>query len=166
MAMIRALGPEYSHFTSSLALLTDLDKDKVKAAFQTEEINRRPHSDVISIPPADSALSASSPTCRCPPNSPRLFCDKPGHCQCKCYSLQCAKKYYKSNKHKDRKQDQAQAANSTHTGSQEVVERVGNASLCSSDPSDPFSPLQLNADYDWNADSGATSHMMPHHHWL
>ena len=40
MAMIRVLGPKYSHFTSSLALLTDLNKDKVKAAFQTEEINR------------------------------------------------------------------------------------------------------------------------------
>ena len=33
MAMIHALGPEYSHFTSSLAVLTDLNKDKVKTAF-------------------------------------------------------------------------------------------------------------------------------------
>ncbi|KAF8551896.1 hypothetical protein OG21DRAFT_1486624 [Imleria badia] len=41
MAMIHALGPDYYHFTSSLALLTALDKNKVKAAFQTEEINRR-----------------------------------------------------------------------------------------------------------------------------
>ena len=106
------------------------------------------------------------PTCQYPPNSPCSFCDKPGHCQCRCYSLQCTKKYYKLNKHKDRKQDQAQAANSLHTGSQEVVERAGNASLHSSDPSHPFSPLQLNADYDWNADLGATSHMTPHHHWL
>ncbi|KAI9463746.1 hypothetical protein HD554DRAFT_2027022 [Boletus coccyginus] len=39
MAMIHALGLEYYHFTSSLTLLTDLDKDKIKAAFQTEEIN-------------------------------------------------------------------------------------------------------------------------------
>jgi hypothetical protein len=39
MAMMHALGDEYKHFTSSLALLTDLDKDKVKVAFQTEEIN-------------------------------------------------------------------------------------------------------------------------------
>ena len=57
MAMIWALGPEYFHFTSSLALLTDLDKDKGKAAFQTEEINRRPRSDAIPTPSADSALS-------------------------------------------------------------------------------------------------------------
>ena len=39
MAMICALGPEYLNFTSFLTLLTDLDKDKVKAAFQTKEIN-------------------------------------------------------------------------------------------------------------------------------
>ena len=42
MAMIRALGSEYYHFTSSLPLPTDLDKNKVKVAFQTEEINHHP----------------------------------------------------------------------------------------------------------------------------
>ena len=47
--MMHALGPEYSNFTSSLALLTDLDKVKVKAAFQTEEINRRPRPDARHI---------------------------------------------------------------------------------------------------------------------
>jgi len=49
---------------------------------------------------------------------------------------------------------------------QDVVERAGNASFRSRDPSNPLSPLQLDADTDWNADMGATSHMMPHHHWL
>ena len=122
--------------------------------------------DASSTLPTDSTRSTSSPTCQCPPNSPCSFCNKPGHCECKCYLLQCAKKYYKSNKNKDRKPDQAQAANLLHTGSQEIVERAGNASLHSSDPFDPFSPLQLDADYDWNADSGTTSHMMPHCHWL
>ena len=46
------------------------------------------------------------------------------------------------------------------------MERTGNASLHSIDPSDLLSLLQLNADVDWNANMGATSHMMPHHHWL
>ncbi|OJA19166.1 hypothetical protein AZE42_13760 [Rhizopogon vesiculosus] len=27
-------------------------------------------------------------------------------------------------------------------------------------------PLQLNAHADWNADTGATSNMTPHRHWL
>jgi hypothetical protein len=62
MAMMHALGPEYSHFTSSLALLTDLDKDKVKAAFQTEEINRRPRSDPHPSS-GSSALSTSTSSC-------------------------------------------------------------------------------------------------------
>ena len=87
MAMICSLGPEYSNFVSSLALLTDLNKDKVKAAFQTEEINCCPHSNALPIPTTDSALSTSSSGCNCPKNAPCEFCDKPGHCQCKCYSL-------------------------------------------------------------------------------
>jgi hypothetical protein len=58
----------------------------------------------------------------------------------------------------------AAAANSTT--SQNIAESAGNASLHSTDPSDPFCPLQLDADVDWNADSGVTSHKTPHHHWL
>ena len=165
MAMIHFLGPEYSNFVSSIALLTDLDKDKVKAAFQTEEINRRPRSDALPIATTDSTLSTLSSGCNCPKNMPCKFCDKPRHCQCKCYSLQQAKKYYKSNKGKDRKGKKAQAATASPTGSQEIVERAGNASLRST-PSDPFLPLVLDADHDWNADLGATSHMTPHCHWL
>ena len=110
MAMIRSLGLEYSTFMSSLALLTDLDKDKVKAAFQTKQINCCPHLDALSIPTTDSVLSTLSSGCNCPKNMPCEFCDKPGHCQCKCYSLQWVKKYYKSNKSKDRKGRKAQAA--------------------------------------------------------
>ena len=33
-------------------------------------------------------------------------------------------------------------------------------------PSSLFSPLQLNADFHWIADTGATSHMTPYHHWF
>ena len=47
-----------------------------------------------------------------------------------------------------------------------VTEFAGNASTCLPDPSDPSFPLQLNADYDWLPDTGATSHMTPHRHWL
>ena len=32
--------------------------------------------------------------------------------------------------------------------------------------SDPFLPLQLDADFRLNTDTGATSHMTPHRHWL
>jgi hypothetical protein len=45
-------------------------------------------------------------------------------------------------------------------------EFAGHASLRSVDPSDPLTPLQVDADFDWNADTGATSHMTPHRHWI
>jgi len=189
MAMIRALGPDYYHFTSFLALLTDLDKDKVKVVFQTEEINRRPRPDGSSPLPSDSVLSANAGTCTCNPNAPCSFYEKTGHCQCKCFALQCARENYKSSKHKGKRANQANsAATTTASGSssssstaasaaanavstpsqnaQDIIERAGNASFRFSDPCDPLSPLQLDADVDWNANSGVTSHMTPHCHWL
>jgi hypothetical protein len=175
MAMMHALGDEYKHFTSSLALLTDLVKVKVKAAFQTEEINRRPRPDASPT----SALSTSIPTCRCDPSSSCAFCDKAGHCQCKCYALQRAKETFKSSKRSGRRPNQANTTSATpgtpstmstaataNVAAQDVVERAGNASLRSIDPCDALSLLQLDADVDWNADTGATSHMTPHRHWL
>jgi len=49
---------------------------------------------------------------------------------------------------------------------QSATEFAGNASLRSFDSSDPLCPLQLDAHADWNANTGATSHMTPHRHWL
>ena len=45
-------------------------------------------------------------------------------------------------------------------------ESAGHASFRSFDPSHPLYPLQLDACVEWNADTGATSHMTPHRHWL
>lgn len=47
-----------------------------------------------------------------------------------------------------------------------ALEFAGHAKICSYDPSDPMQPLQLDASTDWSADTGATSHMTPHRHWL
>ena len=165
MAMICALGPKYSNFVSSLALLTDFDKDKVKAAFQTEEINQQPCLDTFPIPTTDSVLSTSSSGCNCHKNVPCKFCDKPRHCQYKCYSLQSEKKNYKLNKGKERKDKKAQAATASPIGSEDIIEQAGNGNLHFT-LSDPFSPLMLDADHDWNADLAATTHMTPHCHWL
>jgi hypothetical protein len=95
--MMHALGPDYSHFMSSLALLTDLDKVKVKAVFQTEEIDRHPRSDPHPSS-GSSVLSKFTSICSCNPSAPCAFCDKTGHCQYKCYSLQRAEDTYKSSK--------------------------------------------------------------------
>ncbi|OAX30845.1 hypothetical protein K503DRAFT_669530, partial [Rhizopogon vinicolor AM-OR11-026] len=41
MTMVRSLGKEYSHFTSSLMLLKSLDKGELQAAILAEESQRR-----------------------------------------------------------------------------------------------------------------------------
>src|SRR5437588_11967745 len=48
----------------------------------------------------------------------------------------------------------------------EITEFAGHTRFHSFDPSHPTYPLQLDACVDWNADTGATSHMTPHRHWL
>jgi hypothetical protein len=70
------------------------------------------------------------------------------------------------------KSNKAQEASRTATGSgltpstkkaQRVIEFAGNASAPSSSSSpSPFTPLQLDSDFNWLADTGATSHMTPH----
>jgi hypothetical protein len=128
MAMMHALGPEYSHFTSSLALLTDLDKDKVKAAFQTEKINRRPRSDPHPSS-GSSALSTSTSSCSCNPSAPCAFCDKTGHCQCKCYSLQRAKDTYKSSKRTGRRANHANTTSVLNSWIRQLESDVRNYEL-------------------------------------
>ncbi|EKM73426.1 hypothetical protein AGABI1DRAFT_134795 [Agaricus bisporus var. burnettii JB137-S8] len=50
---------------------------------------------------------------------------------------------------------------------QRVTEFAGNASTPYPSPSpSPSTPLQLDADFHWLADTGATSHMTPHRHWF
>ncbi|TFK16736.1 hypothetical protein FA15DRAFT_606483, partial [Coprinopsis marcescibilis] len=45
-------------------------------------------------------------------------------------------------------------------------ESAGSATVRPSGPSDPSQPLQLEADFHWIPDTGATAHMTPHGHWL
>ena len=47
-----------------------------------------------------------------------------------------------------------------------VPDTAGHAGFRSFDPSHPLCPLQLDGCVDWNADTGATSHMTPHRHWM
>ena len=46
------------------------------------------------------------------------------------------------------------------------MEFAGNTSLCFLDPFSSLYPLQLDANVHWNAESGATAYMTPHHHWI
>ncbi|EGO28208.1 hypothetical protein SERLADRAFT_346449, partial [Serpula lacrymans var. lacrymans S7.9] len=179
--MIRALPDQYAHFTSSLLLLGTLDKTQLRDAFLAEEVNRRRHAEV------DSALHSSSTTanstcthpnchhCNQSTTSTRVqcdFCGLLGHTQDKCHryiasrqqAVEGAKNRYKPTLRIPLSSPNLHPTNAN--SSTVVTESAGNASLRSIHPSDPHCPLQLDADIDWNADTGATSHMTPHRHWV
>jgi len=94
------LPQEYSHFTSSLLLLSSMDKETLKSAFIAEDMNRQPRADAAT-PSGDSALATTTPrSCGCPTTSPCDFCDKPGHCEHMCYARQHAKDSHKASRRK------------------------------------------------------------------
>ncbi|EGO23519.1 hypothetical protein SERLADRAFT_336269, partial [Serpula lacrymans var. lacrymans S7.9] len=125
------------------------------------------------------------------------FCGLLGHTQDKCHRYIASRQQAvegAKNRYKRGNKAQAGSSNSQNTSQQPksspnnansstvVTESAGNASLRSIHPSDPHCPLQLDADIDWNADTGATSHMTtslnayvlgvtevhmtPHRHWM
>jgi wobble nucleotide-excising tRNase len=176
MALIRLLPEEYSSFTSSLLLMDKLDKTTVHQAFVTEDLQRRKR--VQDASGGSQALAAcfgfknKSKTCD--------FCGRENHTVDTCKTFESARKRAQENALKPRtyapKANKAQEASGSATGSgstpstekaQRVVEFAGNASVPSSlsSPS-PFTPLQLDSDFNWLADTGATSHMTPHRHWF
>jgi hypothetical protein len=191
MTMVHSFGEEYSYFASSLMLLKCLDKSELQAAFLAEESQRRRHP---GGPGGDAALFTASATCHCHPGVTCYFCEQPGLCTHKYHAFKQAKSNAKANAgcsgqgrrpKNANKASEMPAASSTppalstttpgtstasqntqHTSqsAQSIREFAGNASLCLFDPSHPFCPLQLDADADWNADTGATSHMTPHRH--
>jgi len=95
------------------------------------------------------------------------FCGKPEHAIAKCYAFQNAQKDAKAKKNKPKQKKCTEQANQAkdNNGS-DVTEFAGNASTHLSDHSDLSSSLQLDADFDWIADTGATFHMTPHCHWV
>jgi len=93
-----------------------------------------------------AAPSSSSTTC--------TFCGSSEHSQDVCKQYACAKDQVGKNQN-NRKKDKANTAQTPETPS----EFAGNASAPSISPS-PIPP-----NFDWLADTGATSHITPHH-WV
>ena len=87
------------------------------------------------------------------------FCGIKGHTSQTCRKLISARNYARR-PHPPRKQTANTANNETEAPN--VIESAGNASFYHISSS----LLQINANFDWNADSGATAHMMPHTHWI
>src|ERR1700709_616382 len=195
MTMVRSLGEEYSHFASSLMLLKSLDKSELQAAFLAEESQRRrrpegPGGDTAMF--STSGTCKCGPTATCYFCEQPGHCTHKCHAkQAKNNAKANAGRSGQGRRPRNaNKASETPATSSTlpstptssttapgiattsqnaqHTSqsAQRVTEFAGNASLCSFDPSHPLCPLQLDADADWNADTGATSHMTPHRHWL
>ena len=148
MALIRALPDDYNSFVSSLLLKDDLDKAAVQIAFVREDNQRRRRQE--ESPAVGSALAASSTSSTCCD-----FCGLTGHAQPECRQYARAKEQIVKNRN-NRKKDKANTAKTPET----PTEFAGNASAPSTSPS-PIPP-----NFDWLADTGATSHMTPHRHWV
>ncbi|KAF7776742.1 hypothetical protein Agabi119p4_5135 [Agaricus bisporus var. burnettii] len=146
MALIRALPDEFSGFTLSLLLMDKLDKTTVHQAFVTEDLQRRKR--------AQDASGSSQALLRfLRERGPQEDAQKP------------RTPYKRANK----AQEESGSSSSTQTPekAQRVTEFAGNASTPYPSPSpSPSTPLQLDADFHWLADTGATSHMTPHRHWF
>jgi gag-polypeptide of LTR copia-type len=145
MALIRALPEEYAHLTATLLLMDTLDKDKVVQAFRSEELNRQ--------------RKVKEEVNRARTFKPRKFfkgvycngCEKEGHIVAYCPD--------RRNNRENRGGNQAKRAEGGETSQSKVetvTESAGNASICF----DAFATSSN--EYNWNTDTGATSHMTPH----
>ncbi|PFH45869.1 hypothetical protein AMATHDRAFT_8547 [Amanita thiersii Skay4041] len=145
MSLIRALPDEYAGFTSSLMLLEKLDKDIILQAFKGEEMNHQKQIEIASRA-YTSAPNVKPKVPFDPKKAKCYFCQEIGHTVRRCPKL------------KDKRE---QGGNASHNAerAEETTESTGHAStLCytSCDTS-------TNSDWSWNTDTGATSHMTPHH---
>ena len=85
-----------------------------------------------------------------------------GHTSSECRKLVAARAYARKPRNAKKQTANTTSDEPETTKESKVVETAGNAS---SNHISSF-PLQIDANFDWNADSGATSHMTPHSHWI
>jgi hypothetical protein len=196
MTMVRSLGEEYSHFASSLMLLKSLDKSELQAVFLAEESQRRRHpegprgdaalftvSTTCHCHPGVTCYFCEQPghcTHKCQAlkqakTNAKANASRSGQGRCP-RNANKASETSVSPAIPPAPSTSSTSSPGTFTAShntqqtshsvQSVREFAGNARLRSFDPSHPLCPLQLDADADWNPDTGATSHITPHRHWL
>ena len=153
MTLIRSLPDEYKSLSQSLMLLDDLNKTTIREAFLAEETNSRKRGEQHTSDLALFSSNTSTTKQECD------FCGLEGHTSLECRKLVSARAWARKPR-PPRKQNANSTTNEPETKT--VTESAGNASVNHISSS----PLQTNANFDWNADSGATSHMTPHAHWI
>ena len=171
MALIRALPPsEYGSFRSLLLLQKEVTLVSLMDSCRLEETNRSTTSSSSS-----AAFATSSPN---NPNSTCNFCGRTGHWENGCHTKETASKAAKSQAQSGRKKKKG---NKPGTGkANEAQENTSNGASSSSSASSQAANIaefagkasasshssSRTAGSDWNADTGATSHMSPHRHWF
>jgi gag-polypeptide of LTR copia-type/Integrase core domain/GAG-pre-integrase domain len=152
MALIRALPEEYSHFSTSLLLLDSLDKDKILQAFRSEELNRSRRMEVANRAKANYNHAGTVRRGAC------HVCKKDGHWANKCPELQQKRKHFGQ---RDGFGGGGNQAKKAEEKAEVVTESAGNASAFYFNAHSTSSNV-----VNWNTDTGATSHMTPHRHWI
>ncbi|THH03268.1 hypothetical protein EW146_g10477 [Bondarzewia mesenterica] len=134
MVMLWSLHVDFDAFCSSLNLIDNLTRSKLEDTFKNEDIIRTHRLDAL--PPLDSLR----------PLWHHLFKSDfrglNGHTEDRCFK--------RINQQLQGKLSQANAVQEVPQLDSGIVQFTGSASVHSLHPSDPLSPLQLDADDDWN----------------
>ena len=175
MAMIRALPEEYVNFTSSVLLLGTLSKSALQDTFYMEETNCRHHAmdsliNEMALLTKMKNSAENAKACRCNLNAACDFCEKPGHCIHDCYAMIRVRKQRKERQaagHTGQSKDKQNANKALTSPSKNIESPAASDQNGKSEHADKASstvdpgPFNTVANHDWNADTGASSHMTP-----
>jgi hypothetical protein len=142
MTIINSLPHDFHTVVNTLAVVDKFSKtDVIQSLRNLESTNRQSSSSVLAAntPSSSSFQQKPKPQSNTKPRPTCDFCKKVGHIEDKCFL-------------KERLMGQLQAQ--------------GNSVSVSSASGLFSSPLDTPAYTLWNADTGASSHMTPHRHWL
>ena len=146
MALIRALPEDYRHLSTNLLLMDKLDKATILQAFRSEELNRQRQTEMVNRVKAYEPKWLKNAICH--------GCGEKGHLRSKCPN---------KDKWKDKDKSGSEGAKKAQEEKAEAVtEFAGKASAVSEHEANSTSSNV----FDWNTDTGATSHMTPHINWI
>ena len=157
MAIIRSLPHhDFNEVIRTISILDVFDKQKVINGLRNMDDNNRnlsaPGSTVLSTTSHSSSFTNNSNNR--PKNRPKCtFCQKLGHLEEKCFQKERLQKVVQE-------QTKAQNASAGSNPNMPQTASISSASCLYT------SPIQLETYVSWNADTGASSHMTPHRHWL
>ena len=150
MAIIRSLPQDFDHVIRTISILDVFDKQKVISGLRNMEDNRQNIMGTVLSTTSSSSSSSSLPNRS--KNRPKCnFCDRLGHLEAKCF--------LKEKLAKNMKEQGARPAQSDVPTAPQSASISSASSLYSSRPQHHSYAL-------WNADTGASSHMTFHRHWL